>query len=232
MKYFTSLFTVSLFSVALSAPASVRCNSNAQIQTAKAIYFSTNSPDGNNIVAMNVEADGTLCQTPNIIPTGGKGSLSKKGDGTVAEVDPLFSQGAITLGGTMLFAVNAGSNTLSMFNIDPLNPTNLTLVGKPVDTMGEFPMSVTFSQRLGAACVLNGGQKNGIACFTACPQTGLTPMDQQIRPLDEQLTTPPTGPEATGNTLLNHFPYEKILNHFYSQSYFLQPSRNCLIYDL
>lgn len=47
-----------------------------------------------------------------------------------------------------LFTVNAGSNTVSMFAIDPESPRHLRLVGKPVDTLGEFPQSVAYSPRL------------------------------------------------------------------------------------
>ena len=45
-------------------------------------------------------------------------------------------------------AVNAGSNTLSLFKIDPADPTKLTKVGNDADTLGEFPVSVAFSQKL------------------------------------------------------------------------------------
>ncbi len=52
----------------------------------------------------------------------------------------------------MLVAVNAGSNTLSLFKIDEQEPTKLMRVGEPVDTMGEFPVSVA------ASTVLNQGE--------------------------------------------------------------------------
>lgn len=48
----------------------------------------------------------------------------------------------------MLFTVNAGSNTLVMFRIDPADPYHPMMVGGPIDTMGEFPNSVTYSPRL------------------------------------------------------------------------------------
>ena len=73
----------------------------------------------------------------------------------------------------MLFAVNAGSNTLSMFTIDPKNPSKPKLVGSPVDTLGEFPISVDYSPKLRQACVLNGGKKVGVACFTVDHVHGL-----------------------------------------------------------
>ena len=45
-------------------------------------------------------------------------------------------------------AVNAGSKTLSLFKIDPADPTKLTKVGQDADTLGEFPVSVAFSEKL------------------------------------------------------------------------------------
>lgn len=48
----------------------------------------------------------------------------------------------------MLYAVNAGSNTVTQFAIDESDPLKLTMVGQPVDTMGDFPNSIGLSSRL------------------------------------------------------------------------------------
>lgn len=48
----------------------------------------------------------------------------------------------------MLFTINAGSNTVVMFRIDPEDPTHLTMVGSPASTMGEVPVSVDYSDEL------------------------------------------------------------------------------------
>lgn len=84
-----------------------------------------------------------------------------------------------------------------MFNIDPNDATNLTMVGKPVDTLGEFPISVTLSSKLGQACVANGGAKAGVACFSMCAENGLTALDTSLRAFDIKQKTPPTGPANT-----------------------------------
>ena len=47
-----------------------------------------------------------------------------------------------------LVAVNAGSNTLSMFKIDERDATKLVMVGQPVSTMGDFPVTVAASESL------------------------------------------------------------------------------------
>lgn len=47
-----------------------------------------------------------------------------------------------------LFTTNAGSNTLSVFTIDPRDPLHPRLIGKPAATLGHIPVSVAYSQRL------------------------------------------------------------------------------------
>lgn len=84
-----------------------------------------------------------------------------------------------------------------MFNIDPTDPTKLTLVGQPANTLGEFPMSVSLSTTLKQACVANSGAKAGIACFSMCSTTGLTALDTSLRAFNINQTTPPVGPTNT-----------------------------------
>lgn len=89
-----------------------------------------------------------------------------------------------------------------MFVIHPLAPLYPKLVGKPVDTQGEFPQSVTYSAQLNTACVVNGGAKNGVACFTVSTENGLVPVGG-LRPLQRLLTsTPPSGPPDSASEIL------------------------------
>jgi 6-phosphogluconolactonase (cycloisomerase 2 family) len=62
-----------------------------------------------------------------------------------------------------LFAVNPGSNSLSMFTISPSDATQLTLISVQ-PTNGWFSVSVTANSMY--ACVLTGGNVTGILCFT------------------------------------------------------------------
>jgi len=64
--------------------------------------------------------------------------------------------------GNTIFIANAGSNTVSMFNIDPNDPTNPTPAGFPISSGGEFPVSITVSKKTGQVCVLNTGAVNGV----------------------------------------------------------------------
>lgn len=62
-----------------------------------------------------------------------------------------------------LFNVNAGSNTVTMFNINQQDPTILQMVGQPQSTSGDFPMAVAFNPKTNMACVANGGANNGVS---------------------------------------------------------------------
>lgn len=93
----------------------------------------------------------------------------------------------------MLFAVNAGSNTLSMFAIDPTNPTSLTMIGQPGATGGDFPTSAAASTDLNMTCVAHTGANSGVSCAKFDATTGLGTFDA-IRPFNLGQTDPPTGP--------------------------------------
>ncbi|MBK7902779.1 MAG: lactonase, partial [Proteobacteria bacterium] len=75
-----------------------------------AVFVMTNDATSNEIVAYPRTSDGTLLRPPRY-RTAGRGSGGK--------VDPLTSQGSLTLSrdGSLLFAVNAGSGTLSVFRV-------------------------------------------------------------------------------------------------------------------
>ncbi|KAL5331234.1 hypothetical protein ACEPPN_000763 [Leptodophora sp. 'Broadleaf-Isolate-01'] len=162
---------------------------------AKAVYFITNAAS-NSIVALKVAADGTLSDG-SITPTGGAGMSGVDDKGAPAVPDSLFSQGAVKVAGNHIVAVNPGSNTISMFSISATDPTVLTMVGKPANTLGEFPVSVALSTSLSQACVANSGAKAGVACFAMSAKDGLTPLDTCLRPFELNQTTPPVGPLNT-----------------------------------
>jgi len=101
----------------------------------------------------------------------------------------------------VLFAVNAGDNTLSMFVIDTTDPTKLTMVGKPGVTGGDFPTSVAASAKLKTVCVAHTGFVAGVTCTSFDPTKGLGSFDY-IRPFNLRQSNPPTGPlNGIGDTL-------------------------------
>jgi 6-phosphogluconolactonase len=134
--------------------------------TAGAVYTETNSPSGNAIAAFDRAADGTL--TP-------AGTYATGGTGTGANVG---SQGAVTLSddGSRLFAVNAGSNSISSFSV---GPNGLTLQDV-VPSGGILPISVTVHDSL--VYVLNAGGAGSITGFTVAGGS-LTPLAGSTRPL-------------------------------------------------
>ena len=116
-----------------------------------AVYAMTNGAgqvEGSNVQGPNVvvaygrSADGSLTPIgPN--PTGGNGGDFDGGEG----LDPLISAYALTKtpDNTSLLAVNAGSNTISAFNI--LDDYSLELAGDPQPTGAIGPNSIAFSER-------------------------------------------------------------------------------------
>ncbi len=97
-----------------------------------AVYVMTNSSTANEIVLFERDADGLLTRGESVA-TGGRGS----GGG----IDPLGSQGALILSQDerFLYAVNARSNSVSVFEVTPGGLRQIDLVASG----GAFPVSLT-----------------------------------------------------------------------------------------
>ncbi len=108
-----------------------------------AVYVTSNDSSHNEVWAFARSSDGSLSD-PWAFATGGTGT----GAG-------LADQGAVFLDATSkrVFAVNAGSNTVSMFAIE--TDGSLSLVGTPAPSGGVAPISVT--ENNGVVYVLNAG---------------------------------------------------------------------------
>lgn len=98
----------------------------------------------------------------------------------------LGSQGSVVLSQDRrwLFAVNAGSNDVSVFSVEP---RNLHLVGK-FPSGGLAPISVTQHDDL--LYVLNGGNPNNITGFRIGDDGHLTQIDGSTRPLSAPMAGP------------------------------------------
>jgi 6-phosphogluconolactonase (cycloisomerase 2 family) len=105
--------------------------------SADTIYLESNSTRGNSIFAYRF----TFTSSPTLIgttPTGGIGVF-----------DPSFALGPFdsdqnlieNVSGTMLFAVNSGSNTIAVFNIQP-DGSLIAVNGSPFPSGGSDPVSV------------------------------------------------------------------------------------------
>jgi hypothetical protein len=92
----------------------------------------------------------------------------------------------------MLFAVNPGSNSVSLFKISWEDPLKLTLLGLPATTTGDFPVTIAVSSSLGMACVGHSGVLSGVSC-ASYSSSGLGTFDA-LRSIPLGQTNPATGP--------------------------------------
>ncbi len=105
----------------------------------QAVFVQTDNPSGNQVVAYLRNADGTL--TPaGTYATGGLGGVLNG-----SQVDHLASQGSLAFdpGQNLLYAVNAGSNSISVFSV---RGDQLAL-RQVVPSGGNFPVSVAIHGR-------------------------------------------------------------------------------------
>jgi len=119
----------------------------------RAVFVMTNDAEANEVIAYERTRDGTLQKNARHYATGGRGS-----GGTV---DPLGSQGSLTLSedGSLLFAANAGSGTLSLFRV---SGSRLDLRDR-VPTGGSEPNAVAQHGRL--VYVLNTAGSSSVVGF-------------------------------------------------------------------
>jgi 6-phosphogluconolactonase len=140
---------------------------------AGAVYVLTNQVE-NMVAVFNLDRDGSLSPAGEF-STGGAGDPVPQG--TDPATDPLASQGALIRGNQLLFAVNAGSNQISVLRV---GRAGLTLVGV-FDSGGIRPISLTLHENL--LYVLNEGGTPNITGFTVADDGTLTPLDGSTQPL-------------------------------------------------
>ncbi len=142
---------------ALAAPAHTSTPAHQQNapHDVGAVFVQTDDPTGNHVVAYARRADGTL-RAQGRYATGGVGGVLA---GSV--VDHLASQGAVQLDRAhhLLYVVNAGSNTVSVFHQDG---TRLRL-GQVISSGGDFPVSIAVSHDV--VYVLNARSGGSIQGF-------------------------------------------------------------------
>lgn len=132
-----------------------------------AVYTLTNETTGNAVAVFARAADGTLSPM-GTVATGGTGT----GDG-------LGSQGAVVLSddGRWLFAVNAGSNDVSVFRVGPQGPS----LASRTPSGGTLPISLTVHGDV--LYVLNAGGAGNITGFRVRPDGELVGIPGATRPL-------------------------------------------------
>jgi 6-phosphogluconolactonase (cycloisomerase 2 family) len=122
---------------------------------AHAVFVQTNAESGNAILVYRRDAHGTLTRVDRV-PTGGLGG-SEPG----AVVDPLASQGSLTYDGRhhLLYAVNAGSDTLTVFRVHGTRLARREVIG----TGGHLPVSVGVARDV--VYVLNAGGDGSVSGY-------------------------------------------------------------------
>ena len=155
-----------------------------------ATYVMSNQTTGNTVLIYDRAADGTITYSHSVA-TGGTGF------GTGG--DPLGSQGALTFGAGHLFAVNPGSNDVTM-----LEPKGGDLVAVDrVSSGGQQPVSVAVQGLL--VYVLNAGGTPNISGFFLDPfRNKLVPLPNSQRALPGGATAAPAQISfgADGRTLV------------------------------
>jgi len=139
------------------------------------LYTESNEAGTNRIIIYGINHDGTL-SLQGSVPSGGAGT----GQG-------LGSQGAIAISGDheWLFAVNAGSNSVSSFRVH--DDGSLTLAHTE-SSDGQMPVSLSFYGHL--LYVLNFNSDN-IHGFRVGTEGALTPVEGSTRPLSGEGVVPP-----------------------------------------
>ena len=151
----------------ISLPASASFARGGAGTDVGAVFTLGNAAGGNAVLAFARAADGSLSSA---------GAFATTGNGSGAG---LGSQGAVVLSGDrrFLFAVNAGSNSITSFAVDG---ASLTRIGT-VASGGILPISVTVHGDL--LYVLNGGGTENITAFSISPSGTLTMLAGSSRPL-------------------------------------------------
>ncbi|KAG9906210.1 hypothetical protein KCU81_g9940, partial [Aureobasidium melanogenum] len=169
----------------------------------KVVYTMTNTVP-NSIVAMAASADGSLYAESILTATGGNGgNLINPMTGEPDRPDALSSQDSVVVAGDFLFNVNAGSNSVSMFAIDPWNPLKPMLLASR-SSVGDFPVSVAVSMKHKIVCVANTGINAGVSCASLDPTCGMNEFDALRRFNVGQTQNPPTGPTpGVGDIIFN-----------------------------
>jgi 6-phosphogluconolactonase (cycloisomerase 2 family) len=165
---------------AFAAPASASIGNPFNPGADRVVFVQTDGVTGNAVVAYDRAPNGTLTQA-GTYPTGGNGGIL-----TGSVVDHTASQASLTYDSRhgLLYAVNAGSNTISVFVVR----RDHLFLQEILPSGGDFPVSVAVHGDL--VYVLNarsGGSVQGFRAFFNV----LVPLQGSTRPLGLDPTLTP-----------------------------------------
>jgi 6-phosphogluconolactonase (cycloisomerase 2 family) len=175
LRALTALATGALGVAVLSAlpGALAAVPAAASTQAHGAVFVQTNDLDHNSVVAYSRDRDGHLSRVGEFA-TGGQGGVERD-----VPLDSLASQDSLTYDTAhhLLFAVNAGSNTVTSFDVDGAQLTRL----QTVPSGGIFPVSVTAAHdRL---FILNAGGAGNVTGYKITPSGRLAALPGASRDL-------------------------------------------------
>ena len=145
-----------------------------------ALFVQTDALSGNTILSYSRNDNGSLTPAGSY-PTGGDG-----GQAIGSSADPLASQGSLVLtnDGNTLLAVNAGSDSVSVFSVDGTKLQLTEIIGSG----GQFPVSIAVHGF--DVAVLNSGGSGSVAEFAQFFGR-LFPLPWETRSLGLANTNPP-----------------------------------------
>lgn len=144
------------------------------------VFVQSDNPSANQVAVYERAHDGMLTFKA-WYATGGMGGVAAG-----SAVDPLASQGSLATAddGRLLLAVNAGSNTVSLFRVHG----DRLILRQVIFSGGEFPVSIAVHERL--VYVLNAGGAGSVRGFRIVGQH-LRRIRESTRWLGLANTTPP-----------------------------------------
>lgn len=165
MKRFASLIFLSLIAFTSSSAFAQR--------SVGSVYVMNNDPGQNRIVTYDRLEGGALELV-------GRTRTDGLGAGNNAAADPLGSQNSLIIGnvGQNLYAVNAGSDSISVFSFRNDGRPRLIQV---IDSRGDFPVSMATNGTM--LYVLNSGGNGAIAGYDINPDGTLSFVDGSVREL-------------------------------------------------
>jgi 6-phosphogluconolactonase (cycloisomerase 2 family) len=164
----------------LTAISVVHASAAEHSDGGSAVFVQTNDPTGNSIVAYDRKHDGTL----SVDATYSTGGLGGRAAGSAS--DPLASQGSLVYDAEhfLLFAVNAGSNSISVFGVDG----DALHLHQVIGSGGAFPASLAVHED--TLYVLNAGGAVNVSGFRIDDGT-VQPLPTGTRSLGLALSNPP-----------------------------------------